>query len=103
MAASPKPWFCYMVRCSDRSLYVGVATDVVERTKEHNWEIGATFTAKRRPVELIWWEEHSDQKSARRREREIKGWRREKKLRLVERHKAQEEPFARPLRAQGES
>ena len=31
-------WFCYMVRCKDESLYVGIATDLAERVKEHNWE-----------------------------------------------------------------
>jgi predicted GIY-YIG superfamily endonuclease len=50
-------WFCYMVRCSDGSFYVGVATDLEARLKEHNWGVGARFTAKRRPVELVWWQE----------------------------------------------
>jgi len=76
-------WFCYMVRCKDGSLYVGVATDLAERVREHSWGVGARFTAKRRPVELIWWEEFPDQKAARSRERELKGWRQEKKLKLL--------------------
>jgi putative endonuclease len=72
-----------MVRCNDTSLYVGVATDVANRVKEHTWGVGAKFTSKRRPVELIWWQEFSDQKAAPSRERELKGWRREKKLNLL--------------------
>ncbi|HEY4951452.1 MAG TPA: GIY-YIG nuclease family protein [Candidatus Acidoferrales bacterium] len=76
-------WFCYMVRCADRSLYVGVATDVGERIKEHNLGVGATFTAKRRPVSLVWQQRFENQRDARERERELKGWRREKKLRLI--------------------
>jgi putative endonuclease len=72
-----------MVRCKDGLLYVGVATDVAARAKEYNWGVGAEFTAKRRPVELVWWEEHADQRCAWRRERELKGWRREKKLKLI--------------------
>jgi putative endonuclease len=76
-------WFCYMVRCKDGSLYVGVATDLAERIREHNWGVGAKFTAKRRPVELIWWQAFPNQKAARSRERELKGWRREKKLKLL--------------------
>jgi putative endonuclease len=83
MNVSGKPWFCYMVRCADDSLYIGVATEVEERVKEHNWGVGAAFTAKRRPVVLVWWEVFEDQKSARGREVELKGWRRAKKLRLV--------------------
>ena len=77
-------WFCYMVRCADRSLYVGVATDVGERIKEHNWGVGATFTAKRRPVSLVWQQRFENQRDARERERELKGWRRAKKLTLVQ-------------------
>jgi len=76
-------WFCYMVRCRDGSIYVGVAIDLAERAKEHNWGVGARFTAKRRPVDLIWWQEFPNQKAARSRERELKGWRREKKLNLA--------------------
>ena len=78
-----RPWFCYMLRCRDGALYVGVATDLAERVKRHNWGVGARFTAKRRPVELIWWEEFPDQKAARGRESQLKGWRREKKLKLL--------------------
>jgi putative endonuclease len=72
-----------MVRCADASFYIGVATDIGERIKEHNWGVGATFAAKRRPVSLVWQQRFEDQRDARERERELKGWRREKKLRLV--------------------
>jgi putative endonuclease len=71
-----------MVRCKDDSLYVGVATNVEERIKRQNQGLGALFTAKRRPVTLIWKKQYPDQRAARNREREIKGWRREKKLEL---------------------
>ncbi len=81
--AEEESWFCYMVRCRDDSFYVGVAIDVANRVKEHNWGVGPKFTSKRRPVELIWWQEFPNQKAARGRESELKGWRREKKLNLV--------------------
>jgi putative endonuclease len=77
------PWFCYMLRCADRSFYIGVATDVGERIKEHNWGCGAAFTAKRRPVGLVWQQRFENQRDAREGERELKGRRREKKLRLI--------------------
>jgi putative endonuclease len=80
---SSKAWFCYMARCADGALYVGIARDVAERIREHNWGVGAAFTKKRRPVELVWFEECADMLNARRRERELKGWRREKKLKLI--------------------
>ena len=76
-------WFCYMLECRDGSLYVGAATDPDGRVKRHNWGVGARHTAFRRPVKLIWKEQHPSELSARGREAEIKGWRREKKLQLV--------------------
>ncbi len=77
-------WFCYMLRCSDDSLYIGIAVDVEERVKKHNWGVGPEYTAKRRPVVLIWSERCGTSENARRREKEIKGWNRRKKLALVE-------------------
>jgi putative endonuclease len=77
-------WFCYMVRCNEGSFYVGIATDVAERVKRHNWGVGPQFTAHRRPVQLIWTEQCGSSDAARRREKEIKGWSRKKKLALVQ-------------------
>jgi putative endonuclease len=76
-------WFCYMLRCSDDSLYVGIAIDVEERVKKHNWGVGPEYTAKRRPVVLIWSERCGSSDAARRREKKLKGWNRLKKLALV--------------------
>jgi putative endonuclease len=76
-------WFCYMVRCADRSFYVGIATDVEQRVQRHNWGAGPAFTARRRPVELVWFERCGSSDAARCREKEIKGWSRAKKLRLI--------------------
>jgi putative endonuclease len=76
-------WFCYIVRCKDDSLYVGIATDVAGRVKRHNSGAGPAYTAKRRPVELIWSERCGRSESARDREKEIKGWSRTKKLAMI--------------------
>jgi len=76
-------WFCYMVKCSDGALYVGISNDVVERLEKHNRGFGPRFTRSRRPVELIWSQNFPDIFAARRREIELQGWSRAKKLRLV--------------------
>jgi putative endonuclease len=76
-------WFCYMLECGGGSLYVGVAKDPAQRVKRHNAGAGAKHTALRRPVRLVWQEEHPSRRLARGREAESKGWRREKKLELV--------------------
>jgi predicted GIY-YIG superfamily endonuclease len=78
-----EPWFCYMLRCSDGSLYVGMTNDVVARVKKHNLGLGPEFTKRRRPVVLIWNERFSDRFAAREREVELKGWSRKKKLGLI--------------------
>jgi putative endonuclease len=77
-----------MVRCRDDSFYVGIANDVEERIKRHNWGVGPGYTAKRRPVKLVWSECYGSCEAARRREKEIKGWSRKKKLELVKRSEA---------------
>jgi putative endonuclease len=89
-----RPWFCYMLECSDGSLYVGSAKDPVARTKRHNWGVGSRHTALRRPVKLVWQEEHASEGLARGREAELKGWRREKKLELVAKFRSYVSPFA---------
>jgi predicted GIY-YIG superfamily endonuclease len=49
---------------------------------EHNSAQGARWTAQRRPVKLLYAESHANKSTARKREVEIKGWRREKKANL---------------------
>ncbi len=99
MPDAAQPWFCYMVRCRDGSLYVGIAADLDERVKEHNWGVAATFTAKRRPVTLIWFERCESQELARRREVAIKKWSRTKKLQLIAAQPKQVQQIAEPAKA----
>ncbi len=65
-------WFCYMVRCRDGAFYIGIATDIEERVKRQNWGVGPEFTARSRPVELVWSECCGSCEAARKREKEIK-------------------------------
>ena len=77
-------YFVYILECADKSLYVGCTNDLSRRIKQHNqskW--GAHYTKLRRPVKLIYSEQFAILKIARQRESEIKGWRREKKLKLI--------------------
>ena len=67
-------WFVYVVRCSDNSLYTGIATDVVRRIEEHNKDnkTGAKYTRARRPVKLVYKEEVASRSEAASRESTIK-------------------------------
>ena len=62
-----------MVRCSDDTLYTGISTDVERRINEHNGSTkGAKYTRIRRPVTLVYFEEHKDRSLASKREYFIK-------------------------------
>lgn len=80
-------WWVYILRCSDGSLYTGVAVDRDRRIRQHNGELagGARYTRSRRPVELIWSEACADRAGAQAREAEVKALSRAEKLRLVRR------------------
>jgi putative endonuclease len=77
-------YFVYILECADKSFYVGCTNNLEKRIKEHNeYKRGAHYTKIRRPVELRYSETFDNLKNARRRETEIKGWRRDKKINLI--------------------
>jgi putative endonuclease len=62
-------WYVYL--CDKRGqLYAGITTDLAQRMRQHG-------------AKLLYSEGHPDKHLAARREREIKGWRRDKKLALI--------------------
>lgn len=79
-----KPWFVYIIECSDGTLYTGITVDLEARIKAHNNGTGAKYTKPRRPVKLWHWEKHMGQSKATKRERAIKKLSRKQKLRLIE-------------------
>ena len=72
-------WHVYIVRCRDKSLYTGISTDIEARLKKHNAGTGAAYTRSRRPVSLIWSEAVKSESKARKREAEIKSWKKSEK------------------------
>ncbi|CAD7051243.1 GIY-YIG nuclease family protein [Pseudorhizobium endolithicum] len=74
----------YMLRCSDGSYYTGLTKqDVYARLWEHNAGVYDGYTARRRPVELVFMEIYDRIVDAIARERQIKGWNRAKKGALI--------------------
>jgi len=65
-------WHVYMLRCADRSLYTGVATDIDARVATHNAGKGAKYTSGRLPVKLVYHEAVADRGTALKREHAIK-------------------------------
>lgn len=68
---------------NNTALYIGVTNDLTRRTLEHRNEQDG-FCKKYNICKLIYYESTSDIKSAIAREKQLKGWRREKKIKLIE-------------------
>ena len=69
---------------SKRTLYVGVTRELVRRVIEHRSGVGSKFTKKHGLHSLVWFETTSDVWSALEREKQLKSWKRIKKLLLIE-------------------
>ena len=74
-----------MVRCADRSLYTGIATDVDRRVEEHNstGNLGAKYTRARQPVNLVYSETVESRSEASKREYKIKKMTKSAKEKLI--------------------
>lgn len=78
-----RPWFVYVLRCADGSLYTGATTDPARRHRQHEAGTASRYTRSRRPTRLVYQEAHVDQGAALRREAAIKALTRAEKLALV--------------------
>ena len=73
--------YTYIIKCADSTLYTGWTNDLDKRIKAHNSGKGAKYTKTRRPVKLVYYEEHETKNEAMSREYAIKQLtRREKEL-----------------------
>jgi putative endonuclease len=74
----------YILRCADGSYYVGTTRDTLEkRLAEHEAGAFDGYTARRRPVMLVFHQYFERIEDAAAAERQVKGWRREKKEALI--------------------
>ena len=76
----------YIIKNNFGKLYTGVSENSKNRLKEHNAKRGSIFT-KSGNFKIVFREEYKTLAEARRRETQIKKWRREKKEKLFERYK----------------
>ena len=84
----PKPWFVYMLRCSNGCLYTGIATDVQKRLKVHNAGKGSAYVRAHRPAKLVAFTAAESRSAASRLEYSVKSLSRAKKLILAKEWKA---------------
>ncbi|MEK6573749.1 MAG: GIY-YIG nuclease family protein [Chloroflexota bacterium] len=84
--------YCYILECSDGTLYTGWTTDLERRVKVHNAGHGSKYTRLRRPVRLVYSERLRDRSVAQKRELAIKRLPRAKKIALITASSANAKP-----------
>ena len=78
------PWYLYVVKCSDNTLYTGVTTNLDRRLNEHNTSPkGAKYTRKRRPVVLVYSKHYTDRSQAQKAEHQFKSLTRKQKIKVI--------------------
>ena len=75
--------YTYILRCKDDSLYTGWTNNLEKRIQNHNAGKGAKYTKTRRPVKLVYYEEHETKNEAMSREYAIKHLTRKEKEILI--------------------
>ncbi|MDT0294452.1 GIY-YIG nuclease family protein [Mesonia ostreae] len=74
--------YTYILLCADGSYYTGSTKNMERRLSEHKSGVGAKYTEKRLPVELLY-EEYTRIDDAFYREKQLQGWSRKKKEALM--------------------
>jgi putative endonuclease len=77
-------YFTYIVASRSHTLYIGVTGDLHKRVFQHKWKEFGGFSAQYNCDRLVWFERYQDVTAAIGREKQLKGWRRVKKISLIE-------------------
>jgi len=83
MVASIRNWWVYILRCSDGTLYTGIARDPEARRKVHERGRGARYTRGRAPLRLVFTQTCASHSEALRLEHAIKRLTAARKLALI--------------------
>ena len=78
-------YFVYMIKNDFGKLYAGITDNLEKRLHYHNTKQGAQFTKGKAKFRIVFSEQHSTLAGARKREIQIKKWRRNKKEMLIQR------------------
>jgi putative endonuclease len=77
-------YYVYIMTNKSRTLYTGVTNDLARRVYEHKQKLLPGFTSKYNITKLVYFEATEDVYAALNREKQIKGWLRDKKIALIE-------------------
>ncbi|MGO9482366.1 MAG: GIY-YIG nuclease family protein [Candidatus Kryptoniota bacterium] len=82
--AREKTYYVYITASYSRVIYVGMTNDLCRRMYEHRHKLTDGFTKRYNADKLVYYEATNDVRLAIEREKQIKKWRREKKIVLIE-------------------
>ena len=90
-----KHYYVYILASLSGTLYIGITNNLERRMVEHKEGLVGGFTSQYGVHRLIYFETYRDVRNAIRREKQLKGWRREKKIALIEKVNAGWKDLAR--------
>ena len=79
-----RQYYIYIMTNRSKTLYTGVTSNIERRVYEHKQKLVDGFTKRYTLTMLVYYESTNDVRSAIRREKQIKGWLRSKKITLIE-------------------
>ena len=84
-----KNYYVYIMTNNSKTLYIGITRDLSRRVYEHKQKLIEGFNKKYNINKLVYYEITTDVNVAIEREKQLKRWRREKKVALIERFNKQ--------------
>ena len=85
-----KEYYVYILASrKNGTLYVGMTKDVMKRVVRHKGRQANEFTAKYDILKLVYYEKHKSLEEAVKREKQLKKWRRQWKMALIEKHNSE--------------
>lgn len=76
-------WYVYIIECLDSTYYTGMTWNMTNRLEQHISRLGSKYTATHGVKRLVYYEEFNNLAVARKREKQIKDWSKDKKRKLI--------------------
>lgn len=77
------PYYLYILECTNKALYTGITNNLKRRLRQHQTGEGGHYTGYNPGVRIRYVEEYATRSEAAKREAQVKGWSRTKKLALI--------------------
>jgi putative endonuclease len=80
----PRTYYTYIMSSRTKVLYIGMTNNLERRVQQHQEGRHDSFTREYRCHHLVWFERYATASAAIAREKQLKGWRRARKIVLIE-------------------